>query len=734
MNDDRQWGVTRLHLLPDNDKDKEKDGKATGKRPSFPGRNRNGPAGPGGTGPTKGRPRIPPWVIAVLFLGLVAYQLYMVFDPQQSTQSITVPYSVVEQQVRAGNVTEVTLTDTNITAALGEPIAWDRRGEQLVTPAAGEENQGITEGSSLSATLPPVENTGLLPLLEQNGVVVKGQSDSSSIFSTLVVTLLPFLLIVGLIIFMGRQMSRGQQNVFGFGRSRAKQHDPERPQVTFADVAGEDEAKQELTEVVDFLRNPAKYHQLGARLPRGVLLVGPPGTGKTLMARAVAGEAGVPFFSVSASEFVEMFVGVGASRVRDLFDKAKQNAPAIVFVDELDAVGRQRFAGLGGSNDEREQTLNQMLVEMDGFETNQEVIVMAATNRPDVLDPALLRPGRFDRQVVIGLPDKAGREAVLNIHSRGLPLASDVDKGSLARGTTGFSGADLANLVNEAALTAARRNRKEITAADFEEALDKILLGTTRTGLMNPKEREVVAYHEAGHALVAHFTPGSDPLRKVSIVPRGRALGVTVQMPEEDRHNYSRTFLHGRLAMLLGGRAAEMVVYDEVTTGAENDLKEASSLSRRMVGLWGMSKELGPVYLGTGEEHVFLGREIMQDKAYSDATANRLDSAVREMVESALDRAIKTTMEHRDKLDALVAALLEHETLDGKEVMAIFGPGHTLDPEAGVEPQQPATIEAVLVENGKEAPERGRDGVTEPEEALAPAGTAVEARLSSEDV
>ncbi|MGH2614484.1 MAG: ATP-dependent zinc metalloprotease FtsH [Thermomicrobiales bacterium] len=727
MNDIRRSGVMRLHLLGDNENDKD---SKSPRRPGLPGRNRSG-----GPGNGKGRPRIPPWVIAVLFLGLVAYQLYAIFDPQRDAQSITVPYSVVEQQVRAGNVTEVTLTDANITAELEEPVAWDRQKEQLVTPAPDAEAQGIVEGDSLRATLPPVENTGLLPLLEQNDVVVKGESDSSSLLSTLVVTLLPFLLIVGLIIFMGRQMSRGQQNVFGFGRSRAKQHDPERPQVTFADVAGEDEAKQELTEVVDFLRNPAKYHQLGARLPRGVLLVGPPGTGKTLMARAVAGEAGVPFFSVSASEFVEMFVGVGASRVRDLFDKAKQNAPAIVFVDELDAVGRQRFAGLGGSNDEREQTLNQMLVEMDGFETNQEVIVMAATNRPDVLDPALLRPGRFDRQVVIGLPDKSGRQAVLDIHTRGLPLASDVDKASLARGTTGFSGADLANLVNEAALTAARRNRKEITADDFEEALDKILLGTTRTGLMNPKEREVVAYHEAGHALVAHFTPGADPLRKVSIVPRGRALGVTVQMPEEDRHNYSRTFLHGRLAMLLGGRAAEMVVYDEVTTGAENDLKEASSLARRMVGLWGMSDELGPVYLGTGEEHVFLGREIMQEKAYSDATANRLDSAVREMVESALERAVQTTSEHRDGLDALVAALLEHETLDGKEVVAIFGPGHRLDPETGVAPQQPATIDATVLENGKsDAEPIPEDGKAEPEESLTAAATPGEARLSSNEV
>jgi cell division protease FtsH len=694
----------RLHLL-DNDRDKDKDkdksteGKTPGKRPGLPGRGRFGGGGPG----NKGRPRIPPWVIAVLFLGLVAYQLYVVFDPQRDPQRITVPYSVVEEQIRAGNVASATLTDAAIQVDLNDAVAWNRNDERLVTPTPGDEPAGVVEGERLRANLPPVENNELLPLLREHNVNVTAETDGSNFLSSLVVALLPFLLIVGLIVFMGRQMSRGQQNVFGFGRSRARQHDPERPQVTFADVAGEEEAKQELTEVVDFLRNPAKYHQLGARLPRGVLLVGPPGTGKTLMARAVAGEAGVPFFSVSASEFVEMFVGVGASRVRDLFDKAKQNAPAIIFVDELDAVGRQRFAGLGGSNDEREQTLNQMLVEMDGFETNQEVIVMAATNRPDVLDPALLRPGRFDRQVVVGLPDKTGREAVLNIHTRGLPLASDVDKSALARGTTGFSGADLANLVNEAALTAARRNRKEITKDDFEEALDKILLGTTRTGLMNPKEREVVAYHEAGHALVAHFTPGADPLRKVSIVPRGRALGVTVQMPEEDRHNYSRTFLLGRLAMLLGGRAAEMVVYDEVTTGAENDLKEASGLARRMVGLWGMSQDVGPVYLGTGEEHVFLGREIVQERAFSDATANRLDAAVREMVEEALQQALAMNGAYRDRLDALVAALLEHETLDGKEVIEILGPPIELDLEAGIEPQQLATIEATLVENGRAA-------------------------------
>jgi cell division protease FtsH len=672
------------------------DSNRDGKKSSFglPQRS-NGPS----SGDQPKKPRIPPWVIGLLFLGLLAYQIFAIFDPQRDTEATTIPYSQVERQIREGNVERVVITGSQIEATLKNPIGWDRTTDRIV-PAPAQTTRDVALAESIRASLPPVDNPNLLPLLEQNNVEVVGDQGGNNLLSTILVSMLPFLLIIGLIIFMGRQMSRGQQNVFGFGRSRARQHDPERPQVTFADVAGEEEAKRELTEVVDFLRNPAKYHQLGARLPRGILLVGPPGTGKTLTARAVAGEAGVPFFSVSASEFVEMFVGVGASRVRDLFDKAKQHAPAIIFVDEMDAVGRQRFAGLGGSNDEREQTLNQLLVEMDGFETNQEVIVMAATNRPDVLDPALLRPGRFDRQVTVGLPDRTGREAILNIHSRGLPLSPDVDKESLAKGTTGFSGADLANLVNEAALMAARKNRKQIMAEDFEEALDKILLGTTRAGLMNAKEREVVAYHEAGHALVAHFTPGADPLRKVSIVPRGRALGVTVQTPEEDRHNYSRTYLQGRLAMLLGGRAAEMVIYDEVTTGAENDLREASSLARRMVGLWGMSPEVGPVYLGSGEEHVFLGREITQEKAYSDQTAQRLDTAVREMVENSLQRALELNHKHRPKLDALVAALLERETLDGKEVTEIFGPigGPVGDHEAGIQPQLEETAEAFAEE------------------------------------
>jgi cell division protease FtsH len=633
--------------------------------------------------PERRSPRIPTWVVATLIIALVGWYIWQFFGPQDSSSTLSVPYSVVTAQLEAGNIEKATLSETAIDVQLNDPIKWNSDNE-TVDPKAAADATGITETDHIRATLPQgVENTDLLPALQAAKVVIAGKASTSSIWASLLMSFIPFIFILGLIIFLGRQMSRGQQNVFGFGRSKARQNDPERPQVTFDDVAGEDEAKQELMEVVDFLRNPAKYHALGARLPRGVLLVGPPGTGKTLTARAVAGEAGVPFFSVSASEFVEMFVGVGASRVRDLFDKAKAASPAIIFVDELDAVGRQRFAGLGGSNDEREQTLNQLLVEMDGFETNQEVIVMAATNRPDVLDPALLRPGRFDRQVTVGLPDRAGREAILKIHSRGIPLNATVDLEHIARSTTGFSGADLSNLVNEAALTAARRNSKDISRHDFDDALDKILLGVAKSGLTNPKEREVVAYHEAGHALVAHFTPGSDPLRKVSIVPRGRALGVTVQMPEEDRHNYSRQYLLGRLAMMLGGRAAEMVVYDEITTGAENDLKQATGLARRMVGLWGMSPDVGPLYLGTGEEHVFLGREITQDKSYSDATAEKVDAAVRRIVENALEEAVELNTRFRDKLNAMVVALLEKETLDAPEVLEIFGPAVPENPNVG---------------------------------------------------
>ncbi len=656
------------------------------KKPQFPlmrpddkNRQQQRPKRPGDGGkdqtPPRTGPRIPSWLVATIIIGLIGWYIWNYFGPQEDPSVTTVPYSVVTAQIDANNIDMAELSETSIRVELKDAIYWDTENERIVENAPAEGESTITRADEIDATLPQgVENTELLNRLEATDAQISGRTTPSSIWPNLLFSFLPFLLFLGLIIFMSRQMGRGNQNVFGFGRSKARQNDAERPQVTFADVAGEDEAKQELMEVVDFLRNPAKYHALGARLPRGVLLIGPPGTGKTLTAKAVAGEAGVPFFSVSASEFVEMFVGVGASRVRDLFEKAKAAAPAIIFVDEMDAVGRQRFAGLGGSNDEREQTLNQLLVEMDGFETNQEVIVIAATNRPDVLDPALLRPGRFDRQVTVGLPDRKGREAILKIHARGMPLNKAVDLELLSRGTTGFAGADLANLVNEAALTAARHNRKELTPADFEEALDKILLGVARKGLVDPKEREVVAYHEAGHALAAHFTPGSDPLRKVSIVPRGMSGGVTIQMPEEDRGLYSRTYLLGRLVGMLGGRAAEVVAFGEITTGAENDLKQATGLAKRMVGLWGMSDAVGPIYLGTGEEHVFLGREITQDKSYSDSTAQKIDAAVREIVENAQREAIRLNQQNRELLDSLVTALLEKETLDGPEVRAIFGP------------------------------------------------------------
>jgi cell division protease FtsH len=658
-----------------------------------PNKNGGGPGGQGG--PQRRTPRIPTWVVATLIIALVGWYMWEYFGPSPAEDLQSVPYSVVTAQLDAQNVSKATMSETKIQLELKDEIKWNKD-EKVVDPNAADDATNVSSFGKIEATLPQgVENTTLLAEVEASGAVVEGKTSSGSIWGTILFSFAPFLLFIGLILLMGRQMSRGQQNVFGFGRSKARQNDPERPQVTFSDVAGEDEAKQELMEVVDFLRNPAKYHALGARLPRGVLLVGPPGTGKTLTARAVAGEAGVPFFSVSASEFVEMFVGVGASRVRDLFDKAKAAAPAIIFVDEMDAVGRQRFAGLGGSNDEREQTLNQLLVEMDGFETNQEVIVMAATNRPDVLDPALLRPGRFDRQVTVGLPDRKGRVAILQIHSRGIPLNSDVDLERIARSTTGFSGADLSNLVNEAALTAARRNRKEILPSDFDDALDKILLGVAKSGLANAKEREVVAYHETGHALVAHLTAGSDPLRKVSIVPRGNAGGVTIQMPDEDRALYSRKYLIGRLAGMLGGRAAEQVAFGEITTGAENDLKQATGLAKRMVGLWGMSPEVGPIYLGTGEEHVFLGREITQDKSFSDATAQRVDAAVREMVENALTQALALITANRDKLESLVVALLERETLDGVEVIEIWGPPQADDPEVGMETQHQEEAETI---------------------------------------
>lgn len=634
------------------------------------------PGGPNGPQqqPNQGKSRFPAWILWAVLLALALWNVYVFFWPTAVTR-IPISYTALIAQVQADNVKSVTFKGTDVTGSFDREMKF--AGNQLLEtnqepPANTPPNQVITS-ADFRTTIPENTESDLVALLRQHNVTISAEAAGGSILPGLLATALPLLLFVGLIFFLGRNMSRGQQNVFGFGRSKARVYDAERPHVTFADVAGEEESKSELSEVVDFLRNPGKYHGIGARLPRGILLIGPPGTGKTLLARAVAGEAGVPFFSVSASEFVEMFVGVGASRVRDLFEKAKTASPAIVFVDELDAVGRQRFAGLGGGNDEREQTLNQLLVEMDGFDAHNDVIVIAATNRPDVLDPALLRPGRFDRQVTVGLPDRRGREAILRIHARGIPISSAVDLGNIASATPGFSGADLANLVNEAALMAARKDKKIVEQADFDEAIDKIVLGTERSSIMSEHEKRVVAYHEAGHAIVAHFSPGSDPLRKISIVPRGQALGVTIQSPSEDRYNYPRDYLLARLAVMMGGRAAEELIFREMTTGAQNDIKEATMLARRMVGLWGMSEEIGLIYLGMGEQHVFLGREITQDRDVGEETLDRADQAVRRLVTGAYERAESLLNTNRAKLDQLADVLMAEETIGMDKITEILG-------------------------------------------------------------
>jgi cell division protease FtsH len=525
-----------------------------------------------------------------------------------------------------------------------------------------------------------VGDPNLMPLLEAKNVEVNVET-ASPWLGLLISNGLPLLLLLGAMIWLGRSASRSQQGVFSFGRSKPRQYVGDHPTVTFADVAGADEAKQELTEIVDFLRNPKKYHDLGARIPHGVLLVGPPGTGKTLLARAVSGEAGVPFFSISASEFVEMFVGVGASRVRDLFDQAMKVAPAIVFIDEMDAVGRRRGAGLGTVNDEREQTLNQLLVEMDGFDMHHELIVLAATNRPDVLDPALLRPGRFDRSITVGLPDIKGREGILRIHTKSLHLGGDVNLSLLARTTTGFSGADLANLCNEAALNAARENHTVISMEDFEEALDRVLLGAARTVLLNDRDRRTVAYHEAGHALVAWLSPAADPVHKVTIIPRGRALGVTEQLPGEDRYNYSKEYLIARLAVMLGGRSSEEVALDDITTGAENDLIEASKLARHMITRWGMGN-LGLMSIEGDENAPFLGYELTQPRSISDETAAVIDQNVKQLLEEIHQNVKQLLVNNRPQLDQVVQALLQEETINEEGLMKILGNQRMISIEA----------------------------------------------------
>ncbi len=611
---------------------------------------------------------------------LLTWNLWLFFPRQ--TAEVSLPYSEFVAQVAAGNVTQVRIVGEAISGSLTHAMTWPQSatpGRPAVAPRSGAEQPASAQPtpaaySKFRTTFPSVVgDASLMPLLQTHHVTIEVVTASLPWFLVLLTDGLPVLLMGAVLVWMGRQASRTQAGMFGFGRNRARRYTEDQPKVTFADVAGVDEAKGDLAEVVDFLRNPAKYLAIGARIPHGVLLVGPPGTGKTLLARAVAGEAGVPFFSISGSEFVEMFVGVGASRVRDLFTQAKAAQPSIVFVDELDAVGRRRGAGVGTVNDEREQTLNQLLVEMDGFDERQQVILLAATNRPDVLDPALLRPGRFDRQVVVPLPDWRGREGILRIHTHHQRLAADVNLERLARTATGLSGADLANLCNEAALGAARHDRTEVTMEDFDQAWDKTVLGAERTTVLTPRDRRVVAYHESGHALVAWLTPAADLVRKVTIVPHGRALGVTEQLPTEERYNESRSDLLAHIDVLLGGRASEALVIGDITTGAENDLVQATRLARRMITQWGMGS-LGPVAFEAEDEQPFLGYQLSQGRNYSEATAARIDQEVEQLLVERQTAVHQLLSEARHPLETLAETLLKEETIGDAELVRILGP------------------------------------------------------------
>jgi cell division protease FtsH len=560
-------------------------------------------------------------------------------------------FSEFMAQVDRNNVAEVTLTGT----------------------AAGSQLTGkLKNGESIRSFAPP-QYEALVDKLLERGIAVSARESNGSSWVAHLINWTPIFIMIAFLVFFMRQMQGSGNRALSFGKSKAKLTSSQQKKVTFKDVAGVDEAKEELQEIIDFLKEPQKFQKLGGRIPKGVLLMGPPGTGKTLLARAISGEANVPFFSISGSDFVEMFVGVGASRVRDLFEQGKKNAPCIIFIDEIDAVGRHRGAGLGGGHDEREQTLNQLLVEMDGFESNEGVILIAATNRPDVLDPALLRPGRFDRRVVVSLPDVKGREGILKVHTGRIPLSSDVDMFILARGTPGFSGADLANLVNEAALDAARYGQKAVAMRDFENAKDKVLMGAERRSLMmSEEEKRTTAFHEAGHALVAAFIPEADPIHKVTIIPRGMAMGVTQLLPESDRHSHSKTYVEAMIAVKMGGRLAEELVLQQITTGAHDDLEKATGLARRMVCEWGMSDEMGPLTFGRKEEQVFLGRDIAHQQDYSEDTAIKIDQEVRAIVERNYQRAKAILTTNRPLLENVAETLLEREVLDAEEVKMVI--------------------------------------------------------------
>ncbi|MGA7072100.1 ATP-dependent zinc metalloprotease FtsH [Bradyrhizobium sp.] len=627
------------------------------------------------------------WVIIVLLL-LALFTLFQ--NPGQRAASQDISFSQLLNEVDANHVRDVVIQGPEIHGT-------------------------FTNGSSFQTYAP---NDPSLVTRLYNGkvqITAKPPGDNVPWFVSLLVSWLPFIALIGVWIFLSRQMQGGAGKAMGFGKSRAKMLTEAHGRVTFEDVAGVDEAKQDLQEIVEFLRDPGKYQRLGGRIPRGVLLVGPPGTGKTLIARAVAGEANVPFFTISGSDFVEMFVGVGASRVRDMFEQAKKNAPCIIFIDEIDAVGRHRGAGLGGGNDEREQTLNQLLVEMDGFEANEGVILIAATNRPDVLDPALLRPGRFDRQVVVPNPDVVGREQILKVHVRKVPLAPDINLKTIARGTPGFSGADLMNLVNEAALTAARRNKRMVTQAEFEEAKDKVMMGAERKSLvMTEEEKMLTAYHEGGHAIVGLNVIATDPIHKATIIPRGRALGMVMQLPERDKLSMSLEQMTSRLAIMMGGRVAEELVFgkEKVTSGASSDIEQATRLARMMVTRWGLSEELGTVSYGENQDEVFLGMSVSRTQNASEATVQKIDTEIRRFVEEGYNQATKILTEKRADLEALAKGLLEYETLTGDEIIDLLK-GKKPNRESVLEPTTPRA--SAVPPAGKPRPRPDPDPGLEPQ-------------------
>jgi cell division protease FtsH len=582
-----------------------------------------------------------------LVIGIVLIALFNMFNQPLNPQSEVV-FSDFMDKVEQGQINEVVISGDNISGK-------------------------YMDGNAFQTTAPPKDPDLIKSLRQKNVRIVVVPPEQTSWYMSILISWFPMLLLLGIWIFFMRQMQSGGGKAMSFGKSKARLLNDTKNKTTFKDVAGVDEAKEELHEIIEFLKEPQKFSKLGGKIPKGVLLVGPPGTGKTLLARAISGEANVPFFSISGSDFVEMFVGVGASRVRDLFEQGKKNSPCIIFIDEIDAVGRHRGAGLGGGHDEREQTLNQLLVEMDGFENNEGVILIAATNRPDVLDPALLRPGRFDRQVTVGRPDVKGREGILKVHTSTVPLLDGVDLKIIARGTPGFTGADLANLVNEAALLAARDDKKAVAMSDFEEAKDKVMMGVERRSMViSEKEKKTTAYHEAGHALVAVLLPGTDPLHKVTIIPRGRALGVTMQLPMDEQHTYQRNYLINSLAILMGGRCAEEICLGEMTTGAGNDIERATEMARKMVCEWGMSEKMGPLTYGAKEEQVFLGKDFSSQKNFSDQTAKLIDQEVKTLVMGGYTRATELLTQNRDKLEEMAQALLEHETLNAKNIQNIL--------------------------------------------------------------